>query len=460
MGDNHTMPADDATLLAVANLSDLGQRLRTCRRASGLTQDDVAGSDISPTYVSRIEAGQRRPDLRVARLIAERLGTSIEFLASGVEPADADEARLALRYAELALRSGEAGDAVAQLTALRDSGAELGPLRDDATWLLGQALEMSGRLDEAAVLLETLVRSEGSPRALQAAIALCRCYREAGDLARSIDVGERARARAEELGLAGTDDEIRLAVTLVAAYYERGDVVYAAQLCQQALDRAEGVASVAGRAAAYWNGSVIAADRGRQAEAVVLAERALALLADTDDSRALARLRVQLGAVLLGQDPPDCESAERHLTQAREALALAASPVEVARCDVALADAALLSGDPATAELRAQAALAAAQSLAPFLVAEAQAVLGRVALAHGDSGQAQTRFRQAVAALTGVAADRDAAQLWYQLGELLAATGDDRGARDAFRSAGASVGLRPVPVAPTSVSPDPLAART
>jgi tetratricopeptide (TPR) repeat protein len=385
--------------------------------------------------------------------MAERLGTTVEFLTTGVEPADADEARLALRYAELALKSGEAADAAAQLRALRDSGAELGPLRDDVTWLLGQALEALGQLDEAAVLFEMVAGSETSARSLAASIALCRCYREAGDLARSIEVGERARVRAEELGLSGTDDEIRLSVTLVAAYYERGDVVYAAQLCQQALERAERVGSVAGRGSAYWNGSVIAADRGRQSEAVVLAERALALLSEGEDTRALAGLRVQLGLVLLGQDPPDTDAAQHHLVRAREDLVQAgAGAVEVARCDVALADASLLAGDLDAAERLAQDAIASAQTLAPFLVAEAEVVLGRVALAQDNSGEAQIRFRRAVAALTGAAADREAAQLWYQLGELLEAAGDDQGARDAFKSAGASVGLRPVTVASRTVA--------
>ncbi|WP_414690010.1 helix-turn-helix domain-containing protein, partial [Nocardioides sp.] len=40
----------------------LGARLRSARLRAGLTQSQVAGSDLSTAYVSRIEAGQRRPD--------------------------------------------------------------------------------------------------------------------------------------------------------------------------------------------------------------------------------------------------------------------------------------------------------------------------------------------------------------------------------------------------------------
>jgi hypothetical protein len=44
--------------------------------------------------------------------------------------------------------------------------------------------------------------------------------------------------------------------------------------------------------------------------------------------------------------------------------------------------------------------------------------------------------------LTGVGADHDAAQLWFELADLLEDVGDVDAARDAYRSAAASSGLR------------------
>ena len=126
------MSLDEVSALAEADLVAMGSRIRGARRQRSMTQDDLALNDMSPTYISRIEAGQRRPDLAVARLIAERLGTTVAFLATGVEPEDADEARLALRYAELALKSGEAVDAEAQLQKLLDNPTNLGALLDEA----------------------------------------------------------------------------------------------------------------------------------------------------------------------------------------------------------------------------------------------------------------------------------------------------------------------------------------
>ena len=44
--------------------------------------------------------------------------------------------------------------------------------------------------------------------------------------------------------------------------------------------------------------------------------------------------------------------------------------------------------------------------------------------------------------MTGVGADRDAAQLWFELADLLEDVGDVEAARDAYRSAAAASGLR------------------
>jgi hypothetical protein len=44
--------------------------------------------------------------------------------------------------------------------------------------------------------------------------------------------------------------------------------------------------------------------------------------------------------------------------------------------------------------------------------------------------------------LTGVGADRDAAQMWFELADLLEDIGESAAALDAYRSAAASSGLR------------------
>jgi tetratricopeptide (TPR) repeat protein len=434
-----------ANSAATADLSSelvaIGQRIRDLRLARGLRQAEIAGDDMSVAYVSRIEAGQRRADTKLLALIAERLGTTPDHLLTGRDPGDDDRMVVALRYAEMALRNGELAEAERQLR-----GVVAEPLAprwlDDARLLLAATYEAQGRLAEAADIYEQLDAATDGTGWLRARIGLCRCYREAGDLARAIDVGEQAQAVLAERGLDGLDEALQLTLTLAAAYFERGDVFHATRLCQRVVAAAEERGTPAARGSAYWNASVIAYNQGDHRDAVRLAEKALALFGESDDARNLSRLRLQLGTSLLAGDPPAVDAAEQQLGRARHDLVAAgAGQVDLARCDADLAHARLLAGDLDGAERLAEQSLTEATD-APLALAHVHALLARIAVARGDVSSARTAYRAAVAALTGASADREAAALWYQLGAELDEVGDDSGARDAYRRAGASLGLR------------------
>jgi transcriptional regulator with XRE-family HTH domain len=448
------MDSTPEVLLASTDLVELGKRLRSARSTIGMTQSAAAGSDVSAAYISRIEAGQRRPEAQVLRQIAARLGTTIDYLVTGVEPAQAEELRLTVRYAELALKSGEATEAESQLRLLYESDTPLGAIAGEVRWFLALSLEALGRVEEAIDLIEDMTLP-ATVSELQVAIALCRCYRITGDLARAIDVGEKARTRAQESGLQGTDDEIRLTVTLVAAFHERGDVAFAARLCRRAIASAEASASSPARAAAYWNASILASNRSEPAEAMRLADRALALLSEGDDDRNLARLRTLHGLLMLRQDPPDVEAAHALLTRSEDELrSRDGSASDIAHCQIGIAHTHLLAGDCDEAIVRATAALEVVRGTSPAMSAEAEVIIGRAEAARGDIAAARTRYRSAIAFLTIAQADRQAAQLWYQLGDLLEAAGDLDGSRDAFRRSAASAGLRGVTLTtPTNARP-------
>ena len=428
----------------VADPAALGRRVRELRQRRGLKQAELAAGRLSTAYVSRIESGQRRPDRAVVDLLAEGLGTTREYLLTGIGRDEAADARLSLRYAELSLHSGEADEAVRQLRALlADSAPALGPMRGEVELLLARALEAVGSLDEAIHVLERLRAQDTAPNPLELAISLSRCYRETGDLARSIDVAEAGARQADGLQLTATDDAVKLTVTLAAAYFERGDTAHAYHLCQTAIEQSESVASPQARAAAYWNASMIASRRGDQAAGIGLAERAVALLGESTDGRNLARLRAEVGDMLLTADPPDLEAAETVLTQARETLAgHAGSVLDLARCDASLAMARLYRGDLDEAERLAVSARGAVADSAPLLAARLDMALGRVAAGRGDHSRARDQYRAAVATLTGAGSDRGAAAVWYELGDLIDSAGDVSTARDAYRSAAASLGLR------------------
>lgn len=61
----------------------VGRRLRRLREERGLSQRDLQSEGVSYAYISRIEAGTRRPSLRTLRTLADRLGTTALYLETG-----------------------------------------------------------------------------------------------------------------------------------------------------------------------------------------------------------------------------------------------------------------------------------------------------------------------------------------------------------------------------------------
>lgn len=66
---------------------ELGQRLRTLRVASGLTQFDLAAQcGLHRMSINRYERGHYIPPLRVVEQLSATLGVSASWLVYGVEP--------------------------------------------------------------------------------------------------------------------------------------------------------------------------------------------------------------------------------------------------------------------------------------------------------------------------------------------------------------------------------------
>lgn len=441
------MESRHAELLEQTDREALGRRLRAARSARGLTQGEVARSLMSVAYLSRIEAGQRGPTYPTLVALAERLDVSVESLLGEPERSVVDEIRLALDYAELSLESGQPEDAETHLsTALeRMETSRLDGMRDRARLLHARSLEATNREDDAIIELEQLVddtAADGVTR-IRAGIALSRIYRETGDLGRAIECAERVLGSVEEAGLGSCDEAVQLAVTLAAAYFERGDTGHAVRMCRKAITRAESLGSARARASAYWNASVMQANKGDVTAAVPLAERALALLSEGQDTRNLARLRTEVGRLQLELDPPAIDDARTNLEQAAAELEWSSgTPVDRAWTLLGLARVAFLAGDATTCrDLLAQ-VHETADAHAPLAEAEALVLEGRLLAAEGEADLAAAAFQKAVHRLSAIGADQGAAQLWFDLADLFTGVGMPEAAMDAYRRAAVSTGLR------------------
>src|SRR5437764_10971018 len=85
----------------------IGRRLRRLRLERQLSQRELASPGVSYAYISRIEAGARRPSVKALRQLAPKLGVSVEYLETGSDLRDVDQRELRLSDAELQLRLGQ-----------------------------------------------------------------------------------------------------------------------------------------------------------------------------------------------------------------------------------------------------------------------------------------------------------------------------------------------------------------
>lgn len=424
----------------------LGSRIKAARVAAGLTQGEAVDGKASTPYLSRIEAGQRRPDATLLEHLARRLSTTVDALLDEPEVAGRDDGRqLALLHARLALAAGDIEQAEAVARELQDDPdlAEAPGVQRVVRLLEAQTAVRRGRAEAAMAILRELVGGEARDDVwIEASIELSKAYRETGDLRRAARVAEDATAELGRLGLDGSAEAIRLTLCAAAAEYEAGGVAYAVQLCRDAVAAADALDSEEARTAAYWNASVIESHRGDVRVAISLAQRALASSQHAGDAHRVARLRTQLGSYLLRLDAPELDEARDNLRRAAaEYETVRATPLERGRNRFAMAKVDYLSADLDAAQDGALAVLDIAAESSPLLAAEARILLGRIEISRGRVDAARARLQEAILELTRAGADRAIAEVWFELGSYLDEVGSTHDARDAYRNAAAASGL-------------------
>ena len=127
----------------------LGQRIRRIRQDRGMSLAKVVRDDFSRAFLNQVEMGKTRPSIRLLRVIAERLGTEVEYLLEGHE-AGVDR-ELAVEKGRVLLLQGEPRRA---LLALKPALATYDwPTGCDARVCQAQALIALGRKDQADAIL-------------------------------------------------------------------------------------------------------------------------------------------------------------------------------------------------------------------------------------------------------------------------------------------------------------------
>lgn len=432
-------------------------RLRDRRIAAGLSQTELAADDLSPSYVSLLEAGKRTPTSGIAEVLAGRLGCTSGYLLHGDDPDVAARVTLAITYAELALRNGEAADALAQVERVADEENMAQGLRTRAETARAKALEAVGRLEEAAEGFEALARRAEAEHSwgdyLERVVDLVRCYQEAGDVNHSLDLATAALERVRHLQMEGTDVHAQLAATIVGAYYVRGDLTKAAISARDALRAVENRGSARAVGSVLWNASLVEEAKDNIDDALLLATKALALFADGDDARALARLQVAYGWLLLRSAPPQAAEARKVLKKAHTALRDVGTEIDLAYCETELARAALVLGEAKTALDLAETAFARYRGAVRLETAATDLVRARALMTLGDKAGAIRHYRAAAATLGRLEVSKPAAAAWRELADAYTDLSMFKDAALAYQQALTEAGIRAASL--TSETPEP-----
>ncbi|MFC5823162.1 helix-turn-helix domain-containing protein [Nonomuraea insulae] len=427
----------------------IGDRVRGLRLNRRMSQAQLAGPDLSDSYVSLIESGKRTPTPVVARLLAERLGCTTEFLLHGIEPRQRIDTELGLRHAELELQHGDPSIAADRFTEIvKAADEENAMLTAQARFGRARALEAQGRLGQAVEAFERLRREAAAhPERLAdlpLTIALSRCYQRAGDHLRARDLAAAALAQAERLSISRGELATDLAAALVEARSERESESPGLAYVKRVLDTAgmPEVVDRSGEIQALWHASSAAAAGEDSALAVRLADDAIMAGRQTRLSLQLARTVMHWSRMATAP----IEEAERFIAAAVQAFAVfPATMREHGESLIVHARVKLRAGDAVAAGELAVVALGLAHDRSGTTPAEAHLVLATVSLGQGVDASAHLRkahelldtFDRPV-----FGSDRQAARCWRELGDLYGRVGSRAQQTAAYRKALEAAGVR------------------
>ncbi|HSC48784.1 MAG TPA: tetratricopeptide repeat protein [Gaiellaceae bacterium] len=404
----------------------IGQRLRRLRHERGLSQRELSSPGVSYAYISRIEAGARRPSVKALRMLARKLGVTADYLETGSEIRDTDERELRIADAELALRlADDASDAERQLERLHEEALAAGDAvaASRASIALGLAAAAAGRNADAIERLEAgLELSAASPSGRPDVFAtLGRAYAATSRSDKAVELFERCLEQIEHDAPGDVAARIRFTTYLSYALTDLGDLERAQAVLDGALERAEELTDAYSRVRLYWGLARLNELQGRPAAALEYVRRAIALLDVTDDTLHLARAHLLCGTILMTQDR--VEEAGRHFDLAERLFGASPEPLDVANLHTDQARRAVHLGDGDEAVRRAQVALDAVGDEYPHERGNALWALADGLALQGEHDGADDAFRRATTLLEEQGHQRDYVEAYLAWGKFLRRAG-------------------------------------
>jgi transcriptional regulator with XRE-family HTH domain len=376
----------------------IGQRLRRLRLERQLSQRELASPGVSYAYISRIEAGARRPSVKALRQLARKLGVSVEYLETGSDLRDVDERELRLADAELELRLAEDPsrglDVVRQiLDEATGAGDSTSALR--ARVAIGLAEARAGNNALAVERLEPALDSGllDPSRRPDVYATLGQAYAALGQPQRAVDLFEACLARVAEESPEDVTTQVRFSTYLSYALSDMGELGRAEGVLEAALAQADQVADAYTRVRLYWSLARLNEIRNQPAAALDHIRRAIALLEVTEDTLHLARAHLLCGTIMISQGK--AQEAGAQFTAAERMFGPKPDPLDLANLRSDQAKRAVLLQQPKEAERLAREALELLGDDHPAERGVALAILAE-ALAEQEDPEADKTFKHAV----------------------------------------------------------------
>jgi tetratricopeptide (TPR) repeat protein len=420
----------------------LGERLRTLRVNSGLTQTDLSGERFSKEYVSQIERGKTRPTQETIEWLAQRLGVDPGFLASGVSADERGRIETGLARAEALNENHEYKDALAEYQKVAGSVVGIASPELEVRHLTGEAwaLMRSGEVKPAVKLLTRVQAIVEDPlfSDVDRADVLFRlgaCRVELSSIQTAIGLFNEALTLAERSGF--PCDRLRAEIFnwRSRCYRRQRDFEAAREDVERALELAEALGDPREVARVYFFASLVAERQGNWVLARTYAEQAKAQYEEIADRATLGKVLNNLGGLnfLLGKP----EDAIAQLNESFKVLLEYGTEADAARAVSSLAQVNLRTGQVEPAEHQARQALQLLGDRVDVIdeIGNAQLVLGRSLLEQARLDEAEEAFDDAERSFEQFSSLSHRASVWIAKGDLAARRGQDQVAAQLYRRA-------------------------
>lgn len=160
----------------------VGTRIKRLREQLGLSQQQVAGTEMTRAFISLVENGRCNPSPESLRIIAQRLGKPPGYFMSEGEETASQTVLVLLRNVQRALEQGLVKEALVQVKeAIQISQRTEQPeIEAQALMLYGDCLRRDGRVPEAMDVYERVLENH---KALGNRRGIARAYLEIGNCA-------------------------------------------------------------------------------------------------------------------------------------------------------------------------------------------------------------------------------------------------------------------------------------